>query len=120
MDNFEQLEASAQILSSIIGCPEKNQFWVVEEPVPESVTYGLASQGMRFCGYMGLVDGAPRTALAEELSPNAMAGLTAIFVQQVNRIIAARLAQPEPEPEPKDDFVAWAEALHNLEDSRPN
>jgi hypothetical protein len=125
MDRFEQLATSAQILSVIFGRPETNELYVLEEPVPECVTQGLTAQGMRFCGYMAIVDGVGRSAFAEDFSNDVVDGLSRIFLQQVNRNIAARLSagereQARVEAAPKDDFTAWASALYGLEDPRPN
>jgi len=126
MDKFTELAATAQVLSQIIGNPETGDFVLVEEPVPECVSQGLAAQGMRFCGLLGIVDGATRAALKEELSDEAYTGLAQIFNQQVMRVLAARLEERDrSEAEratavsgPVDDFVSWANALHDLPDLR--
>jgi hypothetical protein len=119
MDKFETLTQTAQILSAIIGRPETNEFVVVEMPVPECVSQGLALQGMRFVGLMGIVDGEGRSAMAELLSDEQIAQLEDVFARQVARVLAARLENLRAvPPESKDDFVSWASSLYALEDPR--
>jgi hypothetical protein len=125
MDKFEELTATAQILSAIIGRPETQEYVVVEMPVPDSVSQGLAVQGMRFLGLMGIVDGASRTALAEQLSDVAMVSLADVFVQQVVRVLSSRVAAQEraaaeAEAPPKDEWLAFMNTLTALPDDRIN
>jgi hypothetical protein len=122
MDKFEILTQTAQILSAVIGRPETDDFVLVEMPVPDCISHGLAAQGMRFIGLLGLVDGEPRSAMAELVSDEAYASLSDVFVLQVMRVLGSRVEQIRDHisaaPEPKDDFVAFASALLALPDSR--
>ena len=119
MDKFELLTQTAQILSAVIGRPETNEFVVVEMPMEACIHQGLALQGFRFLGLLGIVDGAFRPAMAERLSDEAAASITDVFALQVARITgAAQELIRDVTPATKDDFVNFAESLLSLSDNR--
>jgi hypothetical protein len=117
-DKFIALTQTAQILSAIIGRPETNEFVVVEMPTPDCVTQGLAAQGYRFVGLMGIVDGEGRSAMAESLSSEQIAQLADVFALQVARITAGQEQTRPVPPAPADDFTTFAESLFALPDPR--
>jgi hypothetical protein len=117
-DKFITLTQTAEILSAIIGNVATNELVVVEMPCDPCISEGLALQGWKFIGLLGLVEGSLRSAMAEEISADACDSLASVFSRQVARILAAKEQMRAVAHVPADDFVSWAGQLHALEDPR--
>ena len=69
-DHFEQIVGFAAFPVAIVGNLESENFELIDiipEPPSADVTQRLSERGMSFIAAIGIVEGAPGTALAEPL-----------------------------------------------------
>ena len=106
----EQLYHDAQISAFIMGNFSTREFLLVDTALwpPPDCIHG---RGFEYVGLTGIVNGAPRTALAVELDDAALSAITTAWVQY----LAARIM---PFMRPPDDSVLFLERLHALQDTR--
>jgi hypothetical protein len=106
----EQIVSDAQISAAILGNFNTREFVLVDlapGPIPDCL-YG---RGLSYIGVTGIVNGAPRTALAVELDDAALSAITTAWVQYLAARIMPYLRTP-------DDSVLFLERLHALQDTR--
>lgn len=110
-DKFEMVVRYATHPVCLLGNVETSDFELVDldaELLSEDAQRELRERGLYFIGAMGILNGAPCTALAEPLDEGTILALSAAYVQYAGSIKA----------KPKGDFTEWASRLHALPDMR--
>jgi hypothetical protein len=110
-DKHEQIAHDAEFVVCILGNPETSDFELIDishAPLPEHLRTPMRERGFRFLGTVGLLEGVPRTALEEPLSPEITSALAQAYIRHVEAAANARLE------------VAWLQRLHGLKAVRPN
>lgn len=110
-DRYAKLIADAQISAAVLGNFSTREFVLIDlapGPLPDC----LCGRGLVLVGVTGIVNGAPRTALAVELDDAALSAIAMAWAQY----LAARI-MPYMRP-PTDDAIQFLERLYALEDTR--
>jgi hypothetical protein len=110
MTKFQQFVANAEVAVCILGNPESGDFALCDlGPHAEDLQRDLVQRGYRFVGLLGMVQGVPRSALAEPLEANAIDALAEAFLK--------RWLYGGGRPE-AGDSVRFLEGLYRLPDTR--
>jgi hypothetical protein len=111
-DKFEQIAFEAQLAVCVLANEGVTDIELVNlRSVPLPTPPDFTGRNLHFLGVIGVVQGVPRTALAEPLDPVRISALSAAFIRYCEVLLDAGLR-------PKDDFVRFAEALWSLPDTR--
>ena len=124
MDKFEQLSTAASYGVAIFGNPALDDFCLFDltkgTPYPvEDHKREIAERALSFCGVIGIVQGVPRTALAEPLGEYTITALTRAFCERIEAAVTAvEGTLTAVLATPADESIAWCERLYWLPDTR--
>jgi hypothetical protein len=124
MDQFHQITETASYAVAIFGNPARGDFALFDltkgTPFPvEDIQREIAERAFCFCGVMGIVQGVPRTALAEPLGEYTVTALSRAFIERVGAAVTAvEGTETAVLAAPVDDSIGWCERLYWLPDTR--
>jgi hypothetical protein len=113
-DKFEQIAFEAQLAVCVLANEGVTDIELVNlRSVPLPTARDFTGRNLHFLGVIGIVQGVPRTALAEPLDPVRISALSAAFIAYCEVLLDAGLEQQR-----KGDEVDWLNRLMSLEDPR--
>jgi len=124
MDQFEQLANAASYAVAIFGNPAREDFTLFDltngTPYPdENHKREIAERALSFCGVIAIVQGVPRTALAEPLGEYTVTALSKAFIERVEAAVTAVEGTLAAELDRAvGDSIGWCERLYWLPDTR--
>ena len=90
LDKFDQLITDSELAACILGNPATLDFEMVNlDPgvaLPDGLRDAVTIRGLYFLGTVGIVQGVPRTALAESLNRCAMSLLADAFIDHLEAV----------------------------------
>ena len=114
IDKFEQIAFESQLSVCILANEGVTDIELVNlKSVPLPTPRDFPGRTLHFLGVIGIVQGVPRTALAEPLDPVRISALSAAFIAYCEVLLDAGLEQQR-----KGDEVDWLNRLMSLEDPR--
>jgi hypothetical protein len=116
MDKFERLALESQAAAAILG--NGHEFEIIDLGKPEAMPSSeyrrkLLERGFRFVGIVGLIEGRPKTALAEPLDEISTAALSRAYVDLIEQRI-------NESAKAVGDGTDWLTSLYQLPDTREN
>jgi hypothetical protein len=119
-NKFEKLVWDAQLAVCILGNPQTSDFILIDltAPLRDMRSEISAQRGLYFLGAAGIIQGAPRTALAEPLDNAAVDALAGAYVRHVESVLASRISKATVPLQ--NDSETWLWRLWSLKDTRPD
>jgi len=121
MEKCAELAAKSQFACIILGNAQTWDVLLLRLPYRwDDLADEMVRRGLNFLGVAALVDGAPRTALVQELCQELMTIASLSFLAELERALLRdeHTQTATPEPVTVDDGLQFLDALYALPDPR--